>query len=274
MIPKTLHYVWVGEKEKPALVRSCINSWRKFCPDYEIIEWNNQKLKEIENKYVKEAFLAQKWAFVSDYVRLYALYHYGGVYCDTDLQLTNSIDQFRVNSFFTGFENYKGTISPLTALMGAEQGNPIVKDLLDEYKNLHFITPDGQFDLTTNVVRATRYFINNFSLSPKKCMQDGLLELSSGSVIYPSYYFCTPQLNKQNFAIHHFNGSWLPDYLEKVIFEIRSDLLNLFNFKLSIFRRTRNMHSQTIPIHTFEKIVFKIPVFTHKYVIVMTVRKE
>ena len=95
LIPNKIHYVWVGGKEKPDLVKKCIESWKKHCPDYEIIEWNDDVLKEIDNLYVKQAYENKKWAFVSDYLRLYALYNYGGFYFDTDLEITNSIDRFR-----------------------------------------------------------------------------------------------------------------------------------------------------------------------------------
>ena len=94
LIPKKIHYVWVGGKEKPDLVKKCIESWKKHCPDYEIIEWNDDVLKKIDNLYVKQAYENKKWAFVSDYLRLWALYHYGGFYCDTDLEITNNIDRF------------------------------------------------------------------------------------------------------------------------------------------------------------------------------------
>ena len=95
MIPKIIHYVWVGNNEKPEIVLKCIESWKKYCPDFEIIEWNNDSLKEIDNKYVSQAFECKKWAFVSDYLRLYALKNFGGFYFDTDLEITNRLDNFK-----------------------------------------------------------------------------------------------------------------------------------------------------------------------------------
>lgn len=120
MIPKKIHYVWVGDKPKPELVLKCIASWKKHLPDYEIIEWGNDFLNTINNKYVQEATLAKKWAFVSDYIRLYALYHQGGIYLDTDVIVKANLDQFLTHDFFTSYEIYHSTILPMmTAVIGA-----------------------------------------------------------------------------------------------------------------------------------------------------------
>ncbi len=139
MIPKIIHYVWVGDNEKPEIVLKCINSWEKFCPDYKIIQWNKNSFKEIDNLYVKQAFECKKWAFVSDYLRLYALKQYGGFYFDTDLEITNSLDIFLNNNFVSGFENFNGKISPIiTALIGAGKGNSVICELLKEYDDIPF----------------------------------------------------------------------------------------------------------------------------------------
>ena len=130
MIPKKIHYVWVGNQPKSKLVKACIKSWKKYCSDYEIIEWNNDALMNIDNQYVREAFEEKKWAFVSDYLRLYALKTQGGFYCDADLEITNLLDEFLNLDFVTGYENYKGNIAPITALMGASKDNKIITDLL------------------------------------------------------------------------------------------------------------------------------------------------
>lgn len=197
MIPKIIHYVWVGDGEKPELFYRCLKTWKKYCPDFQIIEWNNSALKNIGNDYVREAFRAKKWAFVSDYLRLYALYRYGGFYLDTDLEVTQSLDEFLSLSFVTGYEAYEGTYSPLTALMGSEKGNTIIKKLLCSYEGIHFQQDDGQLDLTTNVIRVKKFLKQEFLLTDEDCEKDQLLELTEGSVIYPSHYFCSPQKNKK-----------------------------------------------------------------------------
>ena len=158
-IPKKIHYVWVGTKEKPKLVIDCINSWKMILPDYEIIEWNNNSLQNIKNDYVSEAYKNKKWAFVSDYLRLYALYHEGGIYLDSDVEITQKIDQFLHLDFFSGYEVYgeNKRFFPITALMAAQKQNDIIKDLLDEYSNIHFETKAG-LDLTPNTFRISEYF--------------------------------------------------------------------------------------------------------------------
>lgn len=111
-------------KGKTESVINCIETWKTFLPDYEIIEWNNRSLEYIDNNYVKEAIHNKKWAFVSDYLRLYALYHRGGVYLDTDIEITNNIDKFLSLDFFIGYEVYGDNkrFLPMSALMGATKG--------------------------------------------------------------------------------------------------------------------------------------------------------
>ena len=121
MIPKIIHYVWVGNNPKPDLVLKCIESWKKYCPDYKIKEWNNNDISNINNIYVKEAFECKKWAFVSDYLRLYALKNIGGFYFDSDLEITQPIDKFRDKAFISGYENWHGEYSPITAFMGGRK---------------------------------------------------------------------------------------------------------------------------------------------------------
>ena len=227
MIPKIIHYVWVGNSPKTELVLKCIESWKKFCPDYEIIEWNNDSLKEINNLYVNQALEAKKWAFVSDYLRLYALKKFGGFYFDTDLEITQNIDEFLNNEFVSGYENWRGYYSPITALMGAKKDNKIISDLLGEYDNLRFVDEFGAMDLTPNTQRITNYFEKKYNLKPPY-NSDEKVELGNDGVIYPSNYFCTPQKDKINYSIHHFNGSWKEDFDDKYSF-----LEKMFSVKTS-----------------------------------------
>ncbi|MEH7419501.1 capsular polysaccharide synthesis protein, partial [Neobacillus drentensis] len=111
VIPKTIHYCWFGEKEKPELVKKCLNSWKETLPDYQIIEWNEKNFDINANKYVKEAYQSGKFAFVSDYVRVFVLYRFGGIYLDTDVEVFKPFDIFLHHSSFWGFEqeNYIAT---------------------------------------------------------------------------------------------------------------------------------------------------------------------
>ena len=105
MIPKIIHYCWFGGNEKNPEILECIASWKKYLPDYEIKEWSEKDLEKVDNAYVKEAYQTKKWAFVSDYFRLYALYHEGGIYFDTDVEVKKSFNEFLNLSFFIGSIN-------------------------------------------------------------------------------------------------------------------------------------------------------------------------
>lgn len=256
MIPKIIHYVWVGSNPKSALFYKCIKSWKKYCPDYEIREWSNSDLLTINNLYVKQAVECKKWAFVSDYIRLFALYNLGGFYFDTDLELTSSLENFRTHDFVSGFEKHNETFSPITsACMGAKKHNEIIFDLLNEYENIQFIS-NQKMDLTTNTIRITRYFKNKFNINPP---YNGYqtLKLDTNSFIYPSYYFCYPEKNFENFAIHHFCASWFDNYKRKHYCKIGK-------YKLVRFKKIYNKGNNELPLTAKERKILSISINTKK----------
>lgn len=207
MIPKIIHYCWFGKNPYPPSVVECLESWKKYCPDYKIIEWNEENFDINCNIYVEQAYKAKKWAFVSDYARLYAIYTYGGIYMDTDVEVIKPLDSFLSDKAFSGFEAQDRVP---TAIMGCCMGHPFFKMLLDDYKNRTFICSNGTYDYTTNVATIT-----------KLCVQEGLkLDNTKQTVcnftLYPKDYFCpkdnmTYKLNltKNSVTIHHFNNSWM-----------------------------------------------------------------
>lgn len=209
MIPKKIHYCWFGGNPLPELAQKCIASWKKYCPDYEIIEWNENNFDIHCCKYVEEAYNAKKWAFVSDVARLYALVNYGGIYMDTDVELLNSLDPFLNYEAFSGFEAMDRIP---TGLMASEKGQVFFKELLDEYKSEYFIKNNGEYDLTTNVERITKQALKyGLKLNNEK-------QTIKGFTLFPNDYFCPKNLQtlelvitQNTIAIHHFDGSWLPD---------------------------------------------------------------
>lgn len=211
MIPKKIHYCWFGGNEMPELSKKCLESWKKYCKDYEIIEWNEKNIDLNSNQYIKEAYKCKKWAFITDYVRLYVLYNYGGIYMDTDVEVIKPIDAFLSHKAFSGFEN--NNMIP-TGIIGSEKGNQWIKDLLKEYDNIHFINSKGKMDLTTNVIRITNLTKKKYGLLLKSSYQ----ELKGGIVtIYPFDFFCPKShitkeiyITENTCTIHHFAGSWLP----------------------------------------------------------------
>ena len=194
MIPKIIHYVWVGGKEKPAQVQRCIDSWEKYCPDYEIKEWNENNFDIDKYKYCRQAYDLKKWAFVSDVIRLYALYTNGGIYMDTDVEVFKPLDRFLTNKVFTGFQEPH---YPVTALMGAERENKLIKEMLDYYNDKEFkLMP--QLHLYENNTRIMSDYIARYIDRDRDEYQE-----SEEIVVFPSSTFCNG-----NYAKHHMFFSW------------------------------------------------------------------
>ena len=165
MIPKVIHYCWFGGKEKPELVKKCIDSWKKYCPDWEIYEWNETNFDISSVVYMKEAYEMKKWAFVSDVARLMIIYLNGGVYLDTDVELTGSIETWLENDAFYAFESNRNIASGLG--FGAIKKHDSVKAMLDYYKERHFIT-NGKLNMlpcpagnTESLEKVYKDFIRN-----------------------------------------------------------------------------------------------------------------
>ena len=213
MIPKVIHYIWVGGKPLPPLAEKCIESWKKYCPDYEIIRWDETNFDISSNQYCKEAYESKKFAFVSDYVRLFALVNHGGVYMDTDVELVKPIDEFMKHQAFSGFESE--TIIP-TGIMACEKDFPLFRELLLEYIDRKFILPDGSFNMTANVTYIT-----------KTCLKKGLmlnnhLQTVDGFTLYPNDVFCPKsfgtgkfEITENTHSIHYFAASWFSDIEKK-----------------------------------------------------------
>ncbi|QGQ47222.1 glycosyltransferase family 32 protein [Metabacillus sediminilitoris] len=208
-IPKTIHYCWFGGKEKPEIVQKCMKSWKQNLLEYEIIEWNEENFDINCNVYVREAYHSGKFAFVSDYVRVYALYNFGGIYLDTDVEVFKSFDEFLHHESFWGFEqeNYIAT-----STIGAVKGNSLIKLFLDSYKEKAFIKEDGSYDDLTNVAIVTNIF-KNYGVE----MNGEYKEISGIGAVYPQTYFspfdyinCRKFITENTYAMHHFYKSWLP----------------------------------------------------------------
>lgn len=231
MIPKIIHYCWFGGKPLPKLATKCILSWKKHCPDYQIIEWNEDNFDIDCCPYVKEAYDSKKYAFVTDYVRLYVMYTYGGIYMDTDVEVIRSLDSFLHHEGFSGFESDHDVP---TGIMAGEKGFPLFKDLLGYYSDRHFVDEYGNCDTTTNVVTITE------ALSEKGLIPNGKFQVIEGFALYPRDYFCpfentTGRMfdSPNTVTIHWFNKSWVPEHIR-----IRSKITRVFHrvFGVDSFR--------------------------------------
>lgn len=207
MIPKIIHYCWFGYGEKSLLIKKCISSWKKYCPDYEIIEWNEENFDINSNEYVKEAYNNKKYAFVSDYVRLYAIYSQGGIYMDTDVEVVRTLDEFLMHQGFSGFES---DTYIQTGIMAGEKGFPLFKNIMEYYNDRHFIDKDGNIDTTTNVVFITT------KLLELGLIQNGKFQIVRGLALYPKDVFCPLDdatgiisKSKNTATIHWFDKSWI-----------------------------------------------------------------
>ena len=195
----------------PGLAYKCFDSWTKYLPDYELRFWNEDNFNLDIVPYVKEAYVAKKFAFVSDYVRLFVLYQYGGIYMDTDVEIIKNLDDLLNYPAFSGFESEKDIP---TGIMASEQFGEWAKEQLEYYKDRHFILPDGTYDLTTNcaiisrIMSANGFILKNSYQVYKNCMH-----------IFPQDYFCPKSrtgiitITENTYCIHHFTGSWQPKYL-------------------------------------------------------------
>lgn len=206
MIPKTIHYCWFGGNELPDEVKNYIKSWRKFCPDYEIVEWNESNYDVTKIPYIKQAYEQKKYAFVSDYARLDILYHHGGIYLDTDVELIRSLDDFLEEEAFFGCE-FPGKVN--TGLgFGAQKENPLVLENMKVYHDKNFIK-DGGMDTTTCVEYTTEIF-KKYGLRESAEIQD-----IKGAKVFPPEYFCPYNIetNKltitdKTYSIHQYSATW------------------------------------------------------------------
>lgn len=235
MIPKKIHYCWFGRGEKSDAIKRYIASWHKHLPDYEFKEWNEDNFDINQNRYVKEAYENRKFAFVTDYVRLYAILTEGGIYMDTDVEVLKPFDPFLHHHAFSGFET-DGNVP--TGMMAAEKGSVWAKELLDGYTNRQFIKADGSFDMTTNTAVITEYML------AKGLIQNNTYQDFPGlCTMYPAQYFCPKdhrtgkiRITDKSVCIHHFAGSWLnPSKIEKFRHEFKVKLVNLIGEKPIIF---------------------------------------
>lgn len=210
MIPKTIHYCWFGGNKKPKLFKKCYKSWKKYCPDYEIIEWNESNF-DISScpLYVRQAYEAKKWAFVTDYVRLKIIYDNGGIYFDTDVELKKNIDFLLSYKAFFGLEN-RGDVINTGLGCGAERGTKILYDILRDYEDIPFINADGSFDMTPCPERNTQIFLKYGLIQDdtKQILEENILVLPTRVLSPLNYETGKMKITEDTVAIHWFESSW------------------------------------------------------------------
>lgn len=211
MIPKVIHYFWIGTKPLGEKETRCIASWKKYCHDYEIKLWNEENYDFSTNQYMKEALEAKKYGFVPDYARLDVIYRYGGIYLDTDVELVKPLDDLLELKGFCGFEN-KHKVN-LGQIFAAEAGHPIIKVMRDEYEGMSFFNENGSLNITTSPVIQTNSLHNvGLKLNGKKQI------LENGFTVFPADYFSpydfeteTVHKTENTYSIHHYAATWYSD---------------------------------------------------------------
>lgn len=212
MIPKIIHYFWFGKNSIPMEHQKYMESWKKYCPDYEIRLWNENNYDIHKNQYMEQAYRVGKYGFVPDYARLDIIYQYGGFYLDTDVELLKSLDGLRDYPAVMGFERYENVVRVANGQgFGAEKGNPGIKELMEIYRYRNFIKRDGTYNLQTSTGLITN------------CLRRNGLELNGekqevmGITILPEDYFCPIKYSSQGnkvvitdhtYSIHYFAASW------------------------------------------------------------------
>lgn len=231
MIPKKIHYCWFGKGELSTTAKKCIKSWKKYCPDYEIIEWNEDNFDIHQNEYTRKVYAEKKYAFLSDYARLKIVYEQGGIYLDVDVELVKSFDDLLDNDAYFGFET-KEFINTGVGF-GAKKGSIAIKTLLDEYDQL--------LDGTKDVIGCP--MLNTEGVIKLGLKRNGQLQKLAECTVYPVEYFNpyddpTGRLNKtkNTHSIHWYAKSWMD---KKSI--IRSKLTQPLHriFGIDFFRKKR-----------------------------------
>ena len=265
MINKVIHYCWFGGNALPEDVLKCIDSWKNYCPDYEIKQWNEKNFDVNQNDYIKEAYQEKKWAFVSDYARLKIIYDQGGIYLDTDVELIKSLDDLLYNKCFFGTETSEVIATGLG--LGAEKGNKFIKMMLDEYEGAHFVIKKGIYDLTPCPKRNTDPLIREgFKFDNQKIWE------KDGCKVYPPEFFSpinydTRELviTDNTYSIHHYSATWIPEgekKLSKKLDQIKVDHSAIVAFVLCQKEKyqyeKRIGNCSTILSYIYRKIIKKL----------------
>lgn len=220
MIPKIIHYTWFSEDPFPATVEKCIASWHQHMPDWEYMLWDAERIKDIDSVWLKECLQEHKWAFAADYIRVYAVARYGGIYLDTDCHVLRSFDDLLSNKAFIGKEwmihdEDLYTAQYLTShCFGAEAGHPFILHCLDYYTQRHFITstdaslPDIlRLDMRL-MPKVQCELARTFGYDPNPCSDEQLLQ--DGLKVYPSFAFNPCRDFSRSYCVHLCLGSWRP----------------------------------------------------------------
>lgn len=247
MIPKIIHYCWLSGDAYPRDVKACIKSWKKFLPDYEIWLWDLNRFPLDKHPWVKEAFELRKYAFAADYIRIYALYNYGGIYLDSDVEVLKSFNDLLDLPYFIGQENSPSGIEAAT--IGAEPGNPFLKKMLDSYEDRHFKLADGTPDISKPLPYAMRECIEqNFKYHLMESGRNAFIDDQNIVNVFPVDFFSPKEwysqqmtVTENTYSIHHFASSWMPADRKPVKKSAFRRLIDNLRVKIAFRQRIKNL---------------------------------
>ena len=217
MIPKTIHYVWLGKGEQSETIKKCILSWKEHLPEYDIKLWDEDSF-DISSapQFVKDAYLNKKWAFASDYIRLWVLYNYGGIYLDTDTEVRNNLDRFLSEKLFIGTQIFNISISKKKTktvtnlsmgVIGSEAYHPYLKECMDAISQTQLVNNDGSFNTTVTNYTMSKILQEKYGF----IVDDIYQELNDGIIVYPSSVFAdrlAPKDSPDCYTFHWGEMSW------------------------------------------------------------------
>lgn len=225
MIPKVIHYIWLGGNPLPKKIVACMKTWKKYCPDYEIKRWDESNLNLDMCKYARQAYDAKKYAFSSDFFRFYILKEFGGIYLDVDVELLKPLDELLDQKCFMGIECCGKNLSVSPGLIvGSEKGGKVVTDIYNNYLKDNFLHEDGTINYETVCVKTTNYLKDNYNFEVKNELQ-----LLKDITLYPSEYFCPINcetmedefLTKNTYSRHIYLSSWVNKPKQSFIIKIK-----------------------------------------------------
>ena len=234
MIPKIIHLCWLSGDPYPAKIVKCMKSWERYLPDYEVVLWDTKRFDLDSSRWVKQAYEKKKYAFAADYIRFYALYHYGGIYLDSDVEVLKTFDDLLNLPYFMGAEK-AGT--PEAAIMGAEKGCDWIKQCLDYYENRSFVKDDGSFDIRKlpeimNEQIKILKPLRTLSIEESKKIRD--LNMGKEVLLFNDAYFSPKvfdsrevEITPYTYAIHHYQNSWFSPKA-KAYYRTRALFVKLF----------------------------------------------
>ncbi len=210
-IPKIIHFCWLSDDKYPPLISKCMDSWKENLPDYEFIKWDRSKFDIHSSQFVEDAYNSKKYATAADYIRLYALYHYGGIYLDADVEILKSFDDLLEQEAFIGLERDDGMEA---GIMGTVKGNPLFKEFLDCYANKKFSMKGGMPEVLPEVLFG---ICLGHGIDVERINREGIQSINH-LMIYPKTYFSPlafynkkeTYFSSNTYTIHHYAGSWVP----------------------------------------------------------------